>query len=263
RIQGDYKSKLVEGMIDKINDVVGKIDNLNDIEKKSATLFADWNGVLDKESIAATIFEQFYLDLQKNIFIDEMGEDIYADYAKIEYTSNVAIDKMWLDGNSEWCDNINTEIVENLEDVICQSFKDAVADLTDKYGNNLDDWQWGKIHGLYLEHPMGGVKILDKIFKFNRGPFAVGGSRHTVSPYRYPVNNPFTVNYGSSHRHIYDTSDWDKSLSIIPTGISGIPASKHYCDQTQSFVDNEYRNDYITRDLVEENPKYVQVFIRH
>ncbi|NHZ86390.1 MAG: penicillin acylase family protein, partial [Planctomycetia bacterium] len=94
------------------------------------------------------------------------------------------------------------------------------------------------------------------------GPYPVGGGSHTVSPYRYDRSNPFTANYGASHRHIYDTSDWDKSLSIIPTGISGIPASKHYCDQTQSYVDNEYRNDYISRDLVEKQAKYKQVFMK-
>lgn len=260
RMQGDHKSKLVENMIDKINYVLDNMDDLNDIEIQSVKLLDEWDGILTKESVATTIFDQFYLELIQNIFLDELGEDLYSDFVKVEYTPYLAIDKIWIDGNSEWCDNVNTNNVENLEDMIQVSFKDAIAELTDKYSNNLKDWQWSKVHGLYLEHPMGGVKILDKIFKFNRGPYPVGGSSHTVSPYRYDRSNPFTVNYGSSHRHIYDTSDWDKSISIIPTGISGIPASKHYCDQTQSYVDNEYRNDYISRDLVEKSAKYIQVF---
>lgn len=260
RMQGDHKSKLVEDMIDKINYVLENMDGLNDIEMQSAKLINEWDGVLTKESIATTIFDQFYLELIQNIFLDEFGEDLYADYIKVEYTPYLAIDKIWVDGNSEWCDNVSTENVENLEDMIQVSFKDAIAELIDKYGNNLEDWQWSKVHGLVLEHPMGGVKLLDKIFNFNRGPYPVGGGSHTVSPYRYDRSNPFIANYGASHRHIYDTSNWDNSLSIIPTGISGIPASKHYCDQTQSYVDNEYRNDYISRDLVEKSAKYIQVF---
>ncbi|MBU0528759.1 penicillin acylase family protein [bacterium] len=262
RMQGDHKSKLVEKMIDRVNYVVDNIDNLNDIEKQSTNLLAEWDGILTKESIATTIFDQFYLELIRNIFLDELGEDLFADYTKVEYTPYLAIDKMWLDGNSEWCDDISTEVIENLEDVISQSFKDAIAELSNRFGTDIEDWQWGKVHGLLLEHPMGGVKLLDKVFNLNRGPYPVGGGSHTVSPYRYDRNNPFTVNYGASHRHIYDTSDWDKSISIIPTGISGIPASKHYCDQTQSYVDNEYRNDYISRDLVEESAKYKQVFTK-
>jgi penicillin amidase len=262
QMQGDQKSKLVEKTIDKIKYVLNKTNDLNDIEQYSAKLLAEWDGVLDKESIATTIFDQLLLELINNMFIDELGEDLLADYIKVEYTPYWAIDKIWIDGNSEWCDNINTENIENLEDMIQLSFKDAVNELTDRFGNDVEDWRWGKVHGLYLEHPMGGVKILDKIFNFNRGPYPVGGSAHTVSPYRYDRSNPFSVNYGSSHRHIYDTSDWDKSISIIPTGISGIPASKHYCDQTQSYVDNEYRNDYISRDLIEESAKYKQVFTK-
>jgi len=260
RMQGDHKSKLVESMINKMNYVINSINDLNDIEMQSAKLLNDWDGILTKESIATTIFDQFHLELIENLFLDELGEELYTDYIGVEYTPYLAIDKFWIDGNSDWCDDINTDIIENLEDMIQQSFKDAVAELSTKFGNDIENWKWGKIHGLVLEHPMGGVAILDKVFNLNRGPYPVGGSSHTVSPYRFERSNPYNVNYGASHRHIYDTSDWDKSISIIPTGISGIPASKHYCDQTQSYVDNEYRNDYISRYLVEESAKYKQVF---
>ncbi len=262
RMQGDFKSKLVESMIDKINYVLNSMNDLNDIEIQSAKLLDEWDGILTKESIATTIFDQFHLELIENLFLDELGEDLYADFTKVEYTPYLAIDKIWIDGNSMWCDNVNTDVVENLEDMIQLSFKDAIEELSTRYGDNMEKWQWGKIHGLVLEHPMGGVEILDKIFNFNRGPYPVGGSSHTVSPYRFERSNPYNVNYGASHRHIYDTSDWDKSLSIIPTGISGIPASKHYCDQTQSYTDNIYRNDYISRKLVEESAKYKQVFTK-
>jgi len=261
RIQGDHKSKLVEKSLDKINFIVAKNNSLNEIEQESAKLLSEWDGVLKKESIATTIYDQLYLELIRNVFMDEMGEGLYNDFIKVEYTPYLALDKIWIDGNSVWCDNVETEEIENFEDMIDTSFKDAVAVLVNRFGNDIEDWQWGKIHGLVLEHPMGGVKILDKIFNLNRGPWPVGGGSHTVSPYRYERNNPYTVNYGSSHRHIYDTSDWDNSLSIIPTGISGIPASKHYCDQTDSYVNNEYRNDYLSRELIEEQAKYIQTFI--
>jgi len=113
-----------------------------------------------------------------------------------------------------------------------------------------------------LAHPMGGVKILDAVFNLNRGPYEVSGGNHTVSPYKYSYTKPYTVDYGSSHRHIYDLADWDRSLSVIPTGNSGIPASDHYCDQTELYLKHEYHTDYITRDLIEKEAKYKQVFIK-
>ncbi len=259
-MHADFKSKLVEGLIDRIRLVITQIDEPNELEQESIKLLNDWDGILTKESVAATIFEQFYLELMNNIFGDELGEELLADYLEVEYMINSTIDKFWLEGNSLWCDNVNTEQVETLNDNITAAFKDAIANLTERFGSDMEDWQWGEVHGLVLEHPMGGVKILDKVFNLNRGPWPVGGNQGTVSPYSYDSNDPFTVDFGASHRHIYDTSDWDNSLSIIPTGISGIPASKHYCDQTDSYVNNEYRNDYISRNLIEEQAKYIQTF---
>ena len=259
-IQGDFKSKMVENLIYKIRLVLNGISSWEEHEKKAVDLLNDWDGVLGKESVATTIFEQFYIELMGNIFGDELGDELLSDYVSIEYNVNNAIDKIWENGNSAWCDDVKTKKIETLNDNIAKSFRDAIAILNENYGTDMDDWQWGKVHGLVLLHPMGSVDVLDKIFKFNRGPWPVGGSRHTVSPFSYDSENPFMSDYGSSHRHIYDTSNWDNSLSIIPTGISGIPASKHYCDQTDAYVNNEYRNDYISRDLVEASAKYVQTF---
>jgi penicillin amidase len=123
----------------------------------------------------------------------------------------------------------------------------------------MNDWHWGKIHTLTLEHPLGSVKILDLLFNFNRGPYEVGGSFHTVSPYSYKFNAPFKVNHGASQRHIFPVNNWDESLTVIPTGISGVPASKHYCDQTKLYVSGKYHSDYVSRDLIEKNAKYKMV----
>ena len=55
------------------------------------------------------------------------------------------------------------------------------------YGDDPSEWQWGDLHKVSLIHPMGGVNIVDKLFKVNRGPYPVGGSFHTVCPYSYPI----------------------------------------------------------------------------
>jgi penicillin amidase len=54
-------------------------------------------------------------------------------------------------------------------------------------------------------------------------------------------------------------ADWDESLTVIPTGVSGIPSSAHYCDQTELYVKNEYHPDHFSRDLVEKNAKYQMI----
>jgi acyl-homoserine lactone acylase PvdQ len=93
-------------------------------------------------------------------------------------------------------------------------------------------------------------------YDFNRGPFEVGGSYHTVCPYMGMDADSGKVMAEASQRHIYSLANWDDSLSVIPTGESGITASLHYCDQTKLFVNNEYHPDYTSRSLIEKHTKY-------
>jgi penicillin amidase len=72
----------------------------------------------------------------------------------------------------------------------------------------------------------------------------------------YKLSNPFVVNHGASHRHIFLPGNWDESLSVIPTGNSGIPSSDHYCDQTDMYVNNEYHPDYFSMDKVKKAAEY-------
>jgi len=76
------------------------------------------------------------------------------------------------------------------------------------------------------------------------------------------MSKPFKVNHGASHRHIYSLADWDDSLSVIPTGTSGVPAGNYYCDQTELYINNQYHPDYQIRELVEKHARYVSRFKR-
>jgi penicillin amidase len=78
------------------------------------------------------------------------------------------------------------------------------------------------------------------------------GSFHTITPYAYSYNNLYKVNHGASHRHIFDVNNWDASETIIPTGTSGIPASKFYLDQTERYLNSEYHPDPFSTESVQK-----------
>jgi penicillin amidase len=175
--------------------------------------------------------------------------------------TNLAVERLWANRSSVWYDDIDSQDRrETFNDTVRASFKDAVARLKTEMGNDPAKWQWGDIHQLTLEHPLGSVNILDRVFNLNRGPFPIGGSSHTVSPYMYKYAEPFDVYHGASQRHIYSLADWNASLSIIPTGISGVPASPYYCDQTEKYLTNQYRHDYVSRNLVEKSARHIMTF---
>ena len=128
-----------------------------------------------------------------------------------------------------------------------------------EFGTRITETKWGEIHKVSIEHPIGKNKLMDFVFNLNR-KYSVGGSYHTVSPYSYDFNKSYISRTGASHRHIYDLSDLNQSYSIIPTGICGIPASDHYCDQTDMYIKGAYHDDYTDQEMVIKRAKYISTF---
>ncbi len=260
KMQNDKHSVLADDMKPVVLKYIEEMTDLTPKEQKALQLLKDWNNVYSKDKIAPLIFEEFYLVLAKNIIEDETGEKLYAEFQKTDLLTNYLIDNIIKKNGSEWCDDVNTEKVETLKDMVQKSFKELIPEFKERTGKNITETKWGDMHKLDLKHPLGKVKMLDIAFNLNRlSP--VGGSYHTVSAYSYNFTNPYFVHHGASERHIFNTADFDKSLSIIPTGVSGIPASKHYCDQTEMYIKGEYHPDYIGLDKIKKNAVYTAVFL--
>ncbi len=257
---GDHKSKLVEEMHDKIVKELKGIKGLKPREKKALYMFTKWDGIYTEKSVAASIFEYFYICFAKNIIHDELGDRLYNDFIKQKILVRNLVKRFMINQQSEWFDNIETkDIKEDFNFIVQKSFKDALDSLRHNHGRSLKKWKWGNIHTFTLRHPLGGLKVLNFLFDLNRGPYKVGGSFHTVSPYSYNFNKLFDVRSGSSHRHIFSLADWNNSLTVIPTGNSGIPASPYYCDQTKLYLANKFHSDYFDAKKIEENTKFKMI----
>jgi penicillin amidase len=263
KMHADFKSKHVERFLGDMVEILRQQGNLNTLETEALQLLSRWDGTLTKESSAAAVFEKMYLVMVKNLIKDEMGEKLSGDYMGNRILVRNLVINIWRNKASGWCDDINTAPRETFNDWIQTSFKQTIREMQADLGDNPVNWQWGNMHTLILKHPIGGsVTILDMLFNLNRGPFEVGGSFHTVCPYEYSLQTPFVSDYGASHRHIYSPADWDESQTVIPTGTSGIPASPHYCDQTQLYLENKYHSDYVSKELVKKNAKYTMIIFK-
>ncbi|NOZ34844.1 MAG: penicillin acylase family protein [Chlorobi bacterium] len=260
KMQNDKHSVLADDMKPVILKYIEEMTDLTPKEQKALKLLKDWNNIYSKDKIAPLIFEEFYLVLAKNIIEDETGDKLYAEFQKMDLLTNYLIDNIIKNNGSEWCDDVNTEKVETLKDMVQKSFKELIPEFKKRTGKDITETTWETLHKLDLKHPLGKVKMLDIAFNLNR-LISVGGSYHTVSAYSYNFTDPYLVHHGASERHIYNTADFDQSLSIIPTGVSGIPASKHYCDQTNMYIKGEYHPDYIGLDKIKKNAVYTAVFL--
>ncbi len=255
-IQADVKSKKAEQITPVFVAAIKSAQNLNETEKAVLATFEKWDYQLTAESPAAAVFEVLYRKVAENLVGDELTPELLKAIKGQKMLLENLLINIQNNNNSEWIDDKNTPEKESLPDVIVKSYKETIADLKAELGSDTEKWQWGKLHTFTISHPLGVVKMLDKAFHLNRGPFEMKGSYHTVGPYSYSYNNLYKVNHGASHRHIFDAGDWDASKTVIPTGTSGIPASPFYLDQTEMYLNNQYHADPFSKVEVEKAAKF-------
>ncbi len=229
--------------------------------KKGYAYLSQWDGTMRADEVAPLLFEKTYLNLIKNLLQDDLG-NLFDEYYYNTALSRNFMDDFWRTKDPSWCDDINTpDVKETFDNQVEKSYVETLAQLSKELGPDMTKWTWGSVHKVLFKHQLGGVALLDKVFGLNRGPYPIGGSFHTVSPYSYSFETPFTADHGSSHRHIFDPSNWDKSLTIIPTGESGIPASDFYMDQTDKYLKNKFHADPFHRAEVEKHTRFAAQFI--
>lgn len=228
-----------------------KSNEFNQLEKYAFNTLKGWDYEMNKDLVAPSVFEFFTKSFARNLLSDELA-GLY-DQSWITHI-NYYIYRILVNGPDEWIDDINTPEKETMDDIILRSFKECIKDITAQSGSDTANWRWGNIHTIVFEHPMGFIKLLDRLFGLNSKRYGIGGSGSTVAPFSYGAD--FKVNQGATQRHIYNTADWDKSFSVLATGNSGIPASEFYLSQTDTYFKGEFFMDSFTEPAVRAAAKY-------
>ena len=255
RMQADLKSRRAETLGRTFTGLLERAPDLSPGERRALDLLKSWNAEFRADSPAATIFESLYLELIRGAAEDELGPELIGGFLNTVARPALAY---WVEHpDSEWWDDIRTaDKRETFPDILRRSFAAAVGKLETSSGSDPAGWAWGRFHTLTLAHPLSQVRILDRLFHLNRGPAALGGSFDTLPQQHYAMDGDFKILMGPSQRHIFDTADWDRSLTVIPTGESGIPASAHYGDQTGLFLEGHYHPDYTGREKIERAARF-------
>lgn len=261
-MQADVKSWTAEKTVPIFLKSLDARSDWNELELAAIEALRSWDYRLERSSGAAAVFEVLYRRTMENLVRDELSDSLLQDIAGQRILlENLFLNVLAKGGNSAWVDDVNTPTLETFGDVVVRSLRETVSEIASFQGEDVGAWEWGKMHKLTLKHPLGRVAILDRLFNLNRGPFSVPGSYHTVCPYAYSFTNLYETNHGASHRHIYDLANWDLSLTVIPTGTSGIPASPFYLDQTSRYLNNRYHADRFGRESVKRGAIFNMKFV--
>lgn len=258
RLQMDIQSKLAQRLKPLMVNILLNLSGLSELESTALQLLRGWDGSMETSSPAPTLFEILYFEFGRQLVIDELGEELSRRF--IALGSNALLpgflEQTLTLRKSAWSDDVTTsDRVESVEDILARSFRSTINYLIKTRGRDIDSWQWGKLHQLTFVHPLGNIRLLNWLFRFNRGAFPVGGSFHTVCAFGYSSGS-FQVKQGPSQRHIYDLHDWDESLTILPGGVSGLSSSPHFDDQILPYLNGEYRQDIFSEDKIKQSARY-------
>lgn len=208
-----------------------------------ATLLRDWDGRMDRSSVAATVYAaartQIYVRVIQHALGDMAREGLSAasgigrgaathlgQLGARAMTAMAADDPAVLPPGVTWPDAIEAALAG------------GVRMLRERLGDETSAWIWGSVHMTRPRHPLSRV-FGESAALLDPPGIATHGDPDTPLAGGYAMSAPFTSILMSVNRYIHDPSDWTKSRWIVPLGASGHPGSPHYADQRERWADVE------------------------
>ena len=263
-----YARNIAAYILESFEGIKVKDKNLN----ISLELLRKWDFEMNKDSQTPAIYAVFLKYLLKNIYYDEMGEDLYNRFVFLSNVPYRSLLQILEKPESIWFDDIKTKKRETREEIIRKSLADALTYLENKFGKDLTNWQWGTIHKVTFKHAFSGnFSPLDKYI--NIGPNEIGGDGTTVFNTEYPfaasnenysvfTHEEFENVLGPSMRFIFDFANPDEFYLILTTGQSGNVMSDHYKDQNPLWLNGKYMKIKTDESSIKNNRKSLLRIIR-
>ncbi len=218
-------------------------------EKRALRLVGEWNAALESTSAAASVYTAFLERYAYNTLADDVGEALYRQYAaytRLPLKAMLSLTKRYKPDDSlsaVWFDNKRTPQYESRDEIIRQSFREAVA-IVQKNMNAASDidsveaWNYGRLHRLRLRHILANGATWTRLpleGVVNGQTLEYGGDGTTISSGEWSLNRPFDVVAGASMRFVCDMSD-TLAFMILPSGNTGEIMTRNYSDQTQLWL---------------------------
>lgn len=201
-----------------------------------------WDGRLDTETVAGTIYQAFLLRLGREVARAAIGDrdlvERWLDRADNGFTPHITSPWRWHSHLMDLWEEADDGLVGRpWEGLVLEALAGALDDLTDRFGPDPGAWRWGDVHALEFPHALGQANpVLHRLL--NRQVRA-GGAQETVCQIAYDPNDPYRAVWAPSWRMVADPTDPDRSRWQMFSGESGHPASPHYADLQSRWAAGE------------------------
>jgi penicillin amidase len=199
-----------------------------------------WDGRLDAETIAGTIYQAFLLRLAREVARAAIGDrdlcERWLDRADNGFTPHVTSPWRWHSHLMALWEEADEELIGRpWDELALEALAGALDDLSDRFGPDQQAWRWGRVHEMEFPHPLGAANPL--LHRLLNRSLRAGGAQETVSQIAYDPNDPYKAVWAPSWRMVADPTDPDRSRWQMFTGQSGHPASPHYDDLQPDWLD--------------------------
>ncbi|MEU3659395.1 penicillin acylase family protein [Streptomyces sp. NPDC032940] len=253
-----------------------KIDVADKDVREAQKLLEGWDYTQDADSAAAAYFNAVWRNILKLAFGNKLpkelrveGQCLWVDpvnstgpadeVGKVYECGQRDADQAQPDGGDRWFEAVRTLMEDpksdwwttpangtrkgadhNRDDLFKRAMVDARWELTAKLGKDIDTWNWGRLHRLFLKNQTLGTEGPGFVkYALNRGPWKLSGGEAAVNATGWNAAGGYGVVWVPSMRMVVNLGDLDKSRWINLTGASGHAYSAHYTDQTDKWADGE------------------------
>jgi len=195
--------------------------SLEESEQNLIRELQNWNYENLRDSIAPTIFREWWRELYKAIWSNKFDPNI----PMRQPDRDVTVDLIVNNPDSPWFDNPETDQTETFSDLVFPAFNQALNNLKERFGVSQENWKWGFYNNTSLNHigQIPGLGIYDLF---------TDGSNESV--------NAVWGSHGPSWRMVVELDpDGVRGYGVYPGGQSGNPGSKTYDEFVDSWVEGE------------------------
>ncbi len=184
-----------------------------------------WDFRMDADKVEPLLFTAWLRGFARSVLFGRLGEEAasYWDLRPAVIEEVLTKRPDWCAGSAKPGGNCDTKLAEALDA--------ALAELRQKYGPEMTEWQWGRAHVAEFQN-----RVFDRIpvlrdwlrvsiptpggyDTINRGPSTIRDDAH-----------PYAQRFGAGLRIITDLAAPAGSRMIVVPGQSGNPLSRHFSD---------------------------------
>lgn len=211
-------------------------EELSEKEAEIIALLENWNFGMDANKSAPSVYWRWFNKFYRAVFEDEFD----GTEARLRSPSrDIFVEIIKKQPDLIYVDNTETPENETVEMLATQTFKETISDLTEDYGENINDWKWGYDinNDIYHIANIPGFGALDL---FSSGSAeAVNATRGT---------------HGPSWRMVVEVGPKIKGWGVYPGGQSGNPGSPNY----DNMVDDWQKGILFELNFMQDEPTEYQ-----